>query len=64
MPHIPAVAVLACAGAIMAALIHAPWATLTVVGFTYATSLLFGWKYYLELKKANAAPKPQPTPDV
>ncbi|MBU6235204.1 MAG: phosphatidylcholine/phosphatidylserine synthase [Alphaproteobacteria bacterium] len=56
MPQMPAVAMLACGGAFLAALIHAPWATLTVVGFAYASSLFLGWQKYLELKKANTAP--------
>ena len=57
MPPIPAVAMLAIAGALLAALIHAPWATLTIMGVAYATSLLFGWKYYAKLKKAHTKPK-------
>lgn len=55
MPHLPAVAMLAVAGAFLAALIHAPWATLTVMGITYATSIPLGLRHYMALKKANAA---------
>lgn len=53
MPQVPAVAMLACAGAFLAALIHAPWATLMILGFAYASSLPLGWRVYSRLKKAN-----------
>jgi len=56
IPQVPAVALLAIAGAFLAAIIHAPWATLTAVGLAYAVSLPMGWRHYMALKKAHAKP--------
>lgn len=57
MPQLPAVAMLAIGGAFLAALINAPWVTLTVMGVTYTASIPLGLRHYMALKKANTASK-------
>lgn len=54
VPRLGAVPLLAIAGLLLAALVHAPWITLTVMGVTYAASIPIGWHYYYRLKRDNA----------
>lgn len=59
MPRIPAVAMLAIAGAFLAALIHIPWFTLTLLGMIYIASIPLGWRHYLTLRRANLPDAPK-----
>jgi CDP-diacylglycerol--serine O-phosphatidyltransferase len=54
IPRVPAVALLAMAGAFLAALVHAPWFTLTFIGLLYMASLPLGLQHYMKLKRENA----------
>jgi CDP-diacylglycerol--serine O-phosphatidyltransferase len=62
LPVASAVPLLAAAGLFLAALIHIPWITLTLMGLIYMLSMLFGWQKYLSLKKAHANPAPAAAP--
>lgn len=64
MPASSAVPLLAVAGLILASLVHAPWATLMVMGVTYAVSIPLGFQKYLSMKKANATTDAAPAPPV
>ena len=59
LPASSAVPMLAAAGLFLAALIHMPWATLMVMGVTYAVSIPFGWQKYFRLKKAHTKTAPE-----
>ncbi len=59
MIKIPAqstVPMLAAAGLFIAAIVHAPWLTLTVAGVTYAVSIPLGFQKYASLKRHHTAP--------
>lgn len=59
LPAAPAVPLLAFAGLFLAAMVHAPWITLTAVGLTYVASVPLAWREYWKLKRKNA-PLAQP----
>jgi CDP-diacylglycerol--serine O-phosphatidyltransferase len=62
LPATSAVPMLAAAGLFLAALVHAPWATLMVAGIVYAASIPAAWQKYLALKKVNAKTAPVTAP--
>jgi CDP-diacylglycerol--serine O-phosphatidyltransferase len=62
LPAASTVPLLAAAGLFLAALVHAPWLTLMIMGLIYAASIPAGLQKYVSLKRKNAltaAPVPQ-----
>jgi CDP-diacylglycerol--serine O-phosphatidyltransferase len=56
IPAASTVPLLAAAGLFLAALVHAPWMTLMVMGLTYAASIPVGFQKYAVLKRQHQLP--------
>jgi len=57
LPRAPMVPLLAIAGAFLAAMIHIPWVTLSIIGTLYAAMIPLSWHVYAKAKAKNEAPQ-------